>query len=244
MGCPHWCTKQLWAFIFTVFAGLFFVIAVASPWFVVAIKYDFDTEDGDGSWATTYWWKGRYDSIDITYSSTEIKSDGWTSWSDLDEASSKPKSTYMAAAAFAILSLVATIVVAFAFLFGLMIDSTRAFFERALCGLTKWWVAGIVFIAILFSIISWAVFISFPSALDDAGFCPQSYFLLTGTDDDLWCKSFIGTKKFDLGDTGISATAVWAPSIAWFFCLLGTIFAIVAFVLALFVKKHHNYDSL
>jgi len=218
------------------------VVAVASPWFVIAIKYDF-TSDATGTWATTYWWKGRYDDIDINFDSTYIKNDGWTSWDDLDtlSGSSKPKSIYMAAAAFAILSMIFTIGVAIAFVFCLMIESTRSFFDRVLCGLTKWWVAGFVMVVLVFSLISWAVFISFPSALDDAHFCPPSYFL--ATTDDLWCSSFIGTKTVDVL-LGGSASTAWSPSAAWFFCFLGMISAIVAFVLALFVKGHHHYDTI
>ena len=95
------------------------------------------------------------------------------SWDDLPSA--KPKDIYMASVIMAIIALSATIVSAVFIYFGLVVGATRRYFEALMSGRIKWVVAAYSFVCLLLSIASWAIFISFPSALSDADYCPDSF---------------------------------------------------------------------
>jgi len=75
----------------------------------------------------------------------------------------------------AIIALSATIVSAVFIYFGLVVGATRRYFEALMSGRIKWVVAAYSFVCLLLSIASWAIFISFPSALSDADYCPDSF---------------------------------------------------------------------
>jgi hypothetical protein len=213
------------------------IVAVATPFYVIGVKVTIPQQD-DFEIATVFFWKGVYQKIE----QGDNSEDGWTSWNDL--SSDKPKSTYMASGALAILALIATIFVGILILVALMIKSTRSFFEKIFCGQTKWVVAGLAVLPLILIIISWAVFISFPSALDDAKLCPANIAIPGGqlSTDDLWCSSFIGTKKYDFG-SDVEATVGWFPFVGWWFTVVATLWSLIAFILTVLVKRY-DYEML
>ena len=180
----------------------------------------------------------------------------------------------MASVIMAIIALSATIVSAVFIYFGLVVGATRRYFEALMSGRIKWVVAAYSFVCLLLSIASWAIFISFPSALSDADYCPDSFlgtsplppqnkyleythlfqldpfgsppFLGPWASQALWCGTFVGSETYDINllFNKISTTIVWFPALGWFFAVLSSFPAFVSFVLALLVRRHGIYGRL
>jgi len=212
--------------IFAIITVICLIIAVSSPWYTIVETIDSDV--GGGVKIMVFYWRGVNFVIDPDHGDS---SNDWTDWSDVEDqfGSKKPYSVYMASMSFTILALIATFGIIILILFGLIIHSTRHIFENVCHHFLKWIVVVCIVISILFIIISWAVFISFPKALDDTILCP--------TEDD-FCSTFIGSKSD--GDL----TVVWTGTVGWIFAVIATFPAIVSLVLAVLVKKWDNYDHI
>lgn len=106
-------------------------------------------------------------------------------------------------------------------LFGVIVPSTSQSVALLLKGRIKFVVLGLCALTLLFVLLSWALFLRFPKALNRSIFCTQNpgYY---------WCDSFIGSKEQD----GI--TVYWGPHFGWIFaCIAMGVMILVALVAAL-----------
>jgi len=75
----------------------------------------------------------------------------------------------------------------------------------------------------------------------------QTYIALYATlaNDELWCSSFAGAKGYDLKPLLSQTVNVgWLPFVGWAFAVVSTLWAIIAFLLTIFVRRHCDYESI
>ena len=61
-GCPHWCTRQCWAFVATLLAVIFFIVALALPWYGIAERGTYalpaSNTTSEGDLISSFYWTG------------------------------------------------------------------------------------------------------------------------------------------------------------------------------------------
>jgi hypothetical protein len=233
MGCPHWVSRQCWAFVAAVFTGIFLVIALALPWFNIAMQDQYAIVPpngqpivGQGDAVIVLYWPGAY----VQYTPKDQDAEHFTiNWDDLSD--SKPKNFYMATMGLSIIALILCAGVGFSILFCLMIRSFRQRVDECCAGWTKWVIFAFAVILFIFGLVSWALFFGITSGLKDANFnqCGGHY----------WCDSFLGEEKIDesLGGGHI----YWGPSVGWIFGILANAGMVFVLVLVLATKGHHHH---
>lgn len=113
--------------------------------------------------------------------------------------------------------------------------------RRCCCSIKPKWVAvGVSMSAFVLSVLSWSIFLSLPSVLQASGFCPPQTFLsLYASDNDLWCASFVGNRRWALSET-LRVEVVWVPFVGWWFSLMGTLCILLAFCATLCITRRHH----
>jgi len=251
--CCTRCSRELAAFIFATILSLFLLAAVAGPWYLIVVSH---IPTGRGTETETmrylFWWRGVLFAVDDENGNE--RSQDWIDWADM--SSGKPVETYMISVGLALLALGTTALLSLLLIFGFLLPTTRLRATTFFKGKSKWVVNGIAFLPVAFIIVSFSVFITFPSALEEAGFCPREVLPFSLVHNErLWCSSFTGNADFDIiapepsvgsatSARVVSVSATWFPFVSWVGCVIAVLWAIVTFGFTLSIKKDPEYDSI
>jgi len=103
--------------------------------------------------------------------------------------------------------------------------------------------------ALVLNILSWGIFLDWPSALKDTTFCNNSKYLVVFTfeksnnyyslvdHEKVACKDFLGKKTFDTGSN------IYGPFLGWFFAVLATPTIMIAMIFAFVAHSRNKKDS-
>jgi hypothetical protein len=259
MGCPHWVSRQCWAFILGIVLLVFMIISIALPWYgwVIDVEETLPTNTSmnvDGALAVVWYWQGIYVQINADEGSSLKHVDlnkRTFSWSEMQH-STHVKQVYMLSMAFSILAFFFALLVCGCLMFCLIVTKTRDLCQRLVGNKAKWIVFALTLFAFLMSVLSWSLFFRFPDAMSQDGFCPDGNFF-SDFDNELWCSRIVGLDNFkqvvlhlawqpNFSDMIVDCKVAWAPSVGWLFAVIGSILLIPICVLIAFTKTQSFYE--
>jgi len=219
------CLPPCWALLCTLFAVFMLTVAVTSPWYFVYNAETLVTQSGDKVSVdifAVFWWTGLWEQKTTNGGNSDRQTVTWTQFGSDD-----PRNWYIIVETLASVALIFGVVLVVAFVIVILARYRNGKLRPGV----KYFITVVSGLATVCAILSWSLFLHFPTALDNAGdICvvPGQY----------WCNNFWGHTSDS--NAVASYSYQWGPFIGWVAAVISTLPLIVIFGISFYIRTRPN----